>query len=661
MNLVEKQWLASEKPIVIRFNPWLIKDAEHLIEYFLVELSSKISLDDPTGKAKDIAEKLNKYSQVFNVLRYFPDPAVTLLTTVLEATTKTAGKTFEDIAKLKERNIEQKKNDVIHALKEYKKPIVVMVDDIDRLAPSEVYEIIRLVKAIGDFPRTSYLLAFDPAYVERVLRRRGISKQDTYLDKIIQLRTRVPLISKDDLQVLLDEILKRLPSEYEGPMGDENKYRVAELYNQYGLRQIIESPRDVKKIMNRVRFNMVMLGGEVTLADELALAALAIKAPPVYHHITICPDAYTGKVENDIFSKSEDVLKRYEFERQEALDKVASKLKQWVSKLLEFLFPHFQNHIPVYPTEHYSQRGRVMAPDRLRIALSCGLPTGEFALSRVHEFVKSPESRSDLVNNLPEGNELSLFLNRLNEAVLEGLNVEDVAGFIIVLAEIASDPKVEKLDNDSRQNDILLGGVFLRFTWLLLNVLEGIPEDRRRELCLPIFGDVKYMNLATEVIHSLLLWYGQIGEQKKDGAKLIFHDRDIDEFKKNWLNATKPLLENRKILSLHVRRKVLFMLIELEPEYIKKIIPGYLLADEDFDGLLGMLIPRGVDSAKGEYIQKIDEDYLAKAGLEIEQVKKRIKERQESNGPIEDQLKTIHKSILTGKSSYFIDGSEPRH
>ncbi|MEI8013088.1 MAG: P-loop NTPase fold protein, partial [Candidatus Omnitrophota bacterium] len=39
--------------------------------------------------------------------------------------------------------------------------IIIVIDDIDRLNHVEIRQIFQLVKSLGDFPNTTYLLAFD--------------------------------------------------------------------------------------------------------------------------------------------------------------------------------------------------------------------------------------------------------------------------------------------------------------------------------------------------------------------------------------------------------------------------------------------------------------------------------------------------------------------
>ena len=68
---------------------------------------------------------------------------------------------IKDIAKLKD--------EVSSALQKQPRRILVIVDDIDRLTSEEIRQMFRTIKAVADFPRVTYLLAFDKEVVARSL------------------------------------------------------------------------------------------------------------------------------------------------------------------------------------------------------------------------------------------------------------------------------------------------------------------------------------------------------------------------------------------------------------------------------------------------------------------------------------------------------------
>jgi predicted KAP-like P-loop ATPase len=80
-------------------------------------------------------------------------------------------------------------------------PIVVLVDEVDRVEDDEIRSIAQLVRSVADFPGISYVLAYDPKRVIQALG--GAEKDDTlrdergrgraYLEKIVQLQIPLPV------------------------------------------------------------------------------------------------------------------------------------------------------------------------------------------------------------------------------------------------------------------------------------------------------------------------------------------------------------------------------------------------------------------------------------------------------------------------------------
>jgi predicted KAP-like P-loop ATPase len=71
-------------------------------------------------------------------------------------------------------------------------PEDIAAEAVDRLRPQEVLDIVRLVRLVGDFPNTLYLLAFDRGRVEECLGESNIERGRAYLEKIVQVTHDVP-------------------------------------------------------------------------------------------------------------------------------------------------------------------------------------------------------------------------------------------------------------------------------------------------------------------------------------------------------------------------------------------------------------------------------------------------------------------------------------
>ena len=91
----------------------------------------------------------------------------------------------------KNATLEELKSQLVAALYEVAKQdktfrIMVLVDDIDRLEPQEILAVLRLIKAVADFPAITYVLAYGrDAVAQAVAKSTCVLDGDAYLEKII--------------------------------------------------------------------------------------------------------------------------------------------------------------------------------------------------------------------------------------------------------------------------------------------------------------------------------------------------------------------------------------------------------------------------------------------------------------------------------------------
>ena len=80
-------------------------------------------------------------------------------------------------------------------MRQRNEPIVIVLDDADRLSRGEIRNVFRLVRLTAHFPNLIYIVPCDRHRVERALNEseQGLSGSD-YLDKIIQFPYNLPEI-----------------------------------------------------------------------------------------------------------------------------------------------------------------------------------------------------------------------------------------------------------------------------------------------------------------------------------------------------------------------------------------------------------------------------------------------------------------------------------
>jgi len=160
-----KDTTATEQPVIVPFNPWWFAGSEDLMKAFFDQL--QVRLEGHKEFSSQARKSLAKFADVLSeVPLAWAKPAATLLRSKPK-----------DIAKLK--------SEISGALQQQSRRIVVVIDDIDRLTSEEIRQIFRVVKAVADFPKVTYLMAFDKAVVVQSLGELQGSSGEDYLEKIV--------------------------------------------------------------------------------------------------------------------------------------------------------------------------------------------------------------------------------------------------------------------------------------------------------------------------------------------------------------------------------------------------------------------------------------------------------------------------------------------
>jgi Predicted P-loop ATPase len=281
LGIVEK----SDKNIVIlRFNPWLCSDPKQLTNQFFKQMATAIKLKKPA--AAQAWELIDQYADIFDAASFIPvaGPFVTIAGKIL---TKRAKKQSEQPV----NDLQDIKNKIIEKMKEENLKIIVSIDDIDRLSEEEIIAVFQLVKALADFPKTIYLLAFDYDVVVKALGKVQHGDGKEYLEKVIQVPFEIPAPSIPSIHDALFSKLNTI-------LGDISEDRLdkatwAELF-QFGLKQYIKSIRDVIRYTNVFSLKYELLKNETDIVDLLGITCLQVFESAIYSKLPNLKDILCG-------------------------------------------------------------------------------------------------------------------------------------------------------------------------------------------------------------------------------------------------------------------------------------------------------------------------------------------------------------------------------
>jgi hypothetical protein len=196
-----KQRLAQQNVITITFNPWLIGSENELIGAFMEEFASQLTehgtlLQRAPGQLKRLAQAVASYGDKLLYLKYLKYlPGVAGVGEFIEDHAKqiTAGTEGLKEALADKPSLSSARKTLEQALASLQQPMVVVIDDLDRLRKNEIQTMIQLVKAVGNFKGVAYLLSYDSKYVAQAISHDGsLAAGYAYLEKIVQLACHLP-------------------------------------------------------------------------------------------------------------------------------------------------------------------------------------------------------------------------------------------------------------------------------------------------------------------------------------------------------------------------------------------------------------------------------------------------------------------------------------
>ncbi|WP_081623859.1 P-loop NTPase fold protein [Cupriavidus sp. UYPR2.512] len=446
---------AATKAIVVDFNPWMVSNTGALIDALVTQIAAAINLDPggTPGKAIKAGERLLGYIGLIRHLKYLKYvPGTAFAGNIAEDlaeiadnaadATKEAGDALSDVKRLLPTlDLAKKKAEVAEALRDFNRPIVVIVDDVDRLPADEIRTLVQAIKAVADFPRTTYLIAYDRDVVAAALGNGNAAPGQSYLEKIVQVAYPIPPLFEYQLRSFVDKQLQTLFSTLNIELRD---FEASGYPKAVGLlTRLARHPRDVVRLMNRLMLSLPATRNEVNVTDVLVFEAISQRFPQIRESVHCHPTDFTGHafrgdsgVEDDDFDWTRWAkLEADQESDQPAWAKYLPKQEPDLtiaSKACAFLFPDdFRKHDRVPEDELH-----IADPDRLaRYFRMMSLESVPEA-SDIHKKLQRPELLAEAIANI-EPPELTFLLEWIHN-YLPSCAAPDAMGCSVVLVDCAT-------------------------------------------------------------------------------------------------------------------------------------------------------------------------------------------------------------------------------
>ena len=265
--------------IVVSFNPCLANSRNGLTHAFFAELTAALEagpkkprrgqaerLSGQAERLKGLAQTIFKYGKRIAPADgiWFCDGGATAAGLDTMRQSLTGGDTFNRMRDELARELEDSETDIL-----------VLIDEIDRLSDREITVCAQLVRAVADFERVSYLLAYDADRVAPALGNGNIERGRAYLEKVVQLAVPLPPLVPRQIRRIVDTRFRELVDE-----PGEHRQRLGQLLGIL-VPYILGTVRDAKRTLAGFEVLHRLLRFEVDEVDLLGWAAIQAKYPDV--------------------------------------------------------------------------------------------------------------------------------------------------------------------------------------------------------------------------------------------------------------------------------------------------------------------------------------------------------------------------------------------
>ena len=256
---------------VVSFTPWATTGTEGLLSEFFATLATIA----PKRSAQKFREMVASYADIARPLASLIPMAGSAMVEASRSLERRLSKpwkvAFEELAA---------------ALRELDIPVLVVVDDIDRLQPSELLDLLKVVRLLGRFPGVDFLLAYDEQTLVETLQDPGRgsaskARARSFMEKIVQYPLTIPpLLTSKIVRMLAAGITEIVTQEQVDSNFDTQRFSDIILST---MPSQLSTPRAIERFLAQVREQFRAHDvNEMNNVDLILATFLRVQFPDVF-------------------------------------------------------------------------------------------------------------------------------------------------------------------------------------------------------------------------------------------------------------------------------------------------------------------------------------------------------------------------------------------
>jgi hypothetical protein len=319
-----KQIEEHERPVIVKFSPWLPANSNALVISLLSSIVAEI-------RKIYVMPGLNQGALLY---------ARSLLTIVPKM------KAME--ALLKEPSQQERVRQMARQIANMPRRIVVILDDLDRMEAKELETVFKILRGSENLSSVTFVCSFDDQELALILKStRRYQDTHKFIHKFFQIKLGLPKIESLQIKTAFAAQISHLATKF---LREPNVEKLVDQLWEGGAERHLVNLRTVKLFANKIRYSLHIIGKEVNFGDFLRLELIRDIHSDLYETIYAFGQYfYNAEMAFETWGKRLHPLdsekdKKVRADFYDALKKKVPTNKQYVFSLLAELFPSFDEY-----------------------------------------------------------------------------------------------------------------------------------------------------------------------------------------------------------------------------------------------------------------------------------------------------------------------------
>jgi len=524
------------------------------------------------------------------------------------------------------------KDKLVKSLRDLGHRFVITIDDVDRLEPAEVIEILRLVRSVVDLPNVIYLLCYDSDTLAHSIERAAGEKSGrSYLEKIVQLTVMVPRPEPFQLRQWFSDELRLIAS-----AKDEDELSRLKLVIDYEGSRQLRTPRSVVRALDAVRFFWPPLReAKADLADFVWLQLIKDGNRALYRWIEeYCGTAAalslgTARVEDAEKARElatllatvhdghfEELTYRHNFAEQ--LPGVELDHSQDGKKFKIF------ERVSDRDRDEAIRKRRLASPDHYRLYFALAGPSHALTQDNFTSVWKAAEAGANeagmallhLYDEHAAGSltKADLLLERIKSGAYEVLAPGQCENLLVALSQV--------MDEASRRHPFdRFSSLWDRAERLIPLLLSRLEPVARLTVVTAMFSEGAAIGWLTSLFRHETGAHGRYGDRSRPETEWLFTNAELDQITELMLARYRAMSANDVFRSPDPVSLLFAWRQGGDEQGPRRLIETNIISDEDLVDTLEHLTST-VTSSRGKF-DVLRKDYLAPF-VDYENIRQRI-------------------------------------